>query len=157
MNKYCGRVSVISSLLLLVCQGCSGVGMSKSDQILYNQVISRIKSGEIKTDEEGGITPPAAGVRLPQSATLPSDLQAASTNGEIYIFRPSRNQLLVVFSTWRGKGFNIEGYLYTAVPLEPQDTSKDGYGKKVITLGPMDLALDEQLNTNWYRVSYKLD
>ncbi|HEX4646903.1 MAG TPA: hypothetical protein VH598_14970, partial [Verrucomicrobiae bacterium] len=67
------------------------------------------------------------------------------------------NQLLVVFKTWQGKGFNMEGYLYAATPLGPQDTSTNAYGSAVITLGSLDLVLGKQVNANWFRVSYNLD
>jgi hypothetical protein len=156
MNAYRGFVSAVGSVLL-ICAGCSETSMSKSDQNLYLQVIARIKSGEIKTDGEKGIQPSAESTRLAQSASLPSDLQKVSSDGQIYIFRPSPSQLLVVFKTWQGKGFNMEGWLYAAVPFGPHDTSKDAYGKSVVTLGPMDFALEKPVNTNWYHVSYKLD
>jgi len=156
MSKCYGLICVVS-LLLLVCAGCSENGMSKSDQVLYQQVIDRIRAGKIKTDEENGIKQPGGSVRLPQSASLPSDLSTASSDGEIYIFRPSGGQLLVVFKTWRGKGYNLEGFLYVGHSLGTDDINKDAYGKQIITLGPIDLTLEKQLNPNWYRVSYKLD
>jgi hypothetical protein len=148
MNACRGFVSAVS-IALLICAGFSEASMSKSDQDLCLKVIAHIKSGEIKTDGEKGIPPPAGGTRLAQSASLPSDLQKASIDGEIYIFRLSSPQLLVVFKTWQGKGFNMEGWLYATVPLGPHDIAKDAYGRSVITLGPMDLALEKQVNTNW--------
>jgi hypothetical protein len=154
-KRYGLVVIVVSSLF--VCASCGKNDTPKANHALYLQTISRIKSGEIKTDEERGIKTSIDEVRLPQSAVLPSDLSAASVDGEVYIFRPFHDQLLVVFKTWRGKGFNMEGYLYAAAPLRPQDTTNDVYGNKIIALGPIDLVLEKQIETNWYQVNYDLD
>jgi hypothetical protein len=78
-------------------------------------------------------------------------------DGEVYVLRSSPGQLVVVFKTWRGKGFNMEGYLYAAKPLTTTEITKDYYARPVLLLGPMELVLEKQLETNWYRVSHKLD
>ncbi len=78
-------------------------------------------------------------------------------DGEIYISRPSTNQLLVVFKTWRGKGLNMEGYFYATKPLSAAEINTDYYGHSVVAVGPMDLVLEKKLDANWYRVSHKLD
>lgn len=152
-NKFT-KIFSVAAFLMLVCAGCEEKNMFKGQQSLYVQVVNRIKTGEIKPDN---LQPSNGSVRLPESASLPPDVRNASTDGEIYIFRRPPAQLIIVFKTWRGKGFNMEGYLYAATPLGPQDTSKDAYGKKNLTLGPMNLEIKRQINTNWYQVSYKLD
>jgi len=50
----------------------------------------------------------------------------------------------------------MEGFLYAAKPLS-SEAKKDYYGHDVVNVGPMELVLEKQLDSNWYRVSYKLD
>src|SRR5262245_5767889 len=136
-------VLLIGAFAILLCTGC-GRKNTIENQKLYEVVIRRIQSGEIKT---------TSSVSLP----LPSDVQRASVDGEILVLRPGTNQLIVVFKTWRGKGQNMEGYLY-AFPTLPTQIVKGGYGgRATVELGPVQLMLDKEVNSNWYRVSHKLD
>jgi hypothetical protein len=158
MTIRCKDVHLVFCLLLLICSGCNKHDAFTTNQRLYNRVVDRVQSGEIKADtKERGVTSHPGSTYLAQSVILPPDLKSASVNGEIYIFRTSPSQLFIIFSTWRGKGFNMEGFLYAAAPLTPPDIGKNSYGRKVVFLGPMELSLDQRLNANWYRVSYNLD
>ena len=155
--KIASNLASAVIFVLLIFAGCSDPSIPKADKDLYLQVIARIRSGEIKTDGEKGIKPLTGNIRLVESASLPADLQKASIDGNIYIFRSSPGQLFVIFKTWRGKGYNMKGWLYAAVPLESRDMINDAYGKSVIELGPMDLAPEKPVDKNWYRVSFNLD
>jgi hypothetical protein len=157
MNHQYLLMLTAAGFALIGCVGCGADSALKSNRSLYERVIQRVQKGEIKTDQEKGVQIPPGSVRLPSTAQLPSDLREASVDGEIYVSRPSTNQLLVVFNTWRGKGSNMEGYLYAAKPLSTAEISKDYYGHSVVVIGPMELVLEKQLEPSWYRVSYKLD
>src|ERR1041384_7704183 len=102
MKQALKWISAIS--LVLLCAGCSPAPKYKSQQDLYLEVIKRIKSGQIKTLGEVGVAPLGC-----CTATLPPDLRKASSDGNVYVFRPATNQLIVIFKTWTGKGFNLEG------------------------------------------------
>ena len=157
MNHQYLLILAVPAFALIGCVGCGADSAFKSNRPLYERVIQRVQKGEIKTDQEKGVQIPPGSVRLPSTAQLPPDLGAASVGGEIYVSRASTNQLLVVFKTWRGKDFNMEGYLYAAKPLSAAEITKDYYGHSVVVIGPIDLVLEKQLDPNWYRVSYKLD
>lgn len=118
--------------------------MLMKNKPLYEQTINRLQSGTIKPDSSG-------------RARLPTDLQTASVDGEIYVSQPSTNQIVVVFKTWRGKGNNMEGFLYANPPLGKSATQADYYGKQAISVGPVELTLGKQIDPNWHKVSYKLD
>ncbi len=111
---------------------------------LYEQTISRLQSGTIRPDSSG-------------RARLPTDLQTASVDGEILVSQPSTNEIVVVFKTWCGKGENMEGFLYANPPLGESATQSDYYGKPVISVGPVEVTLDKEIDPNWHKVSYKLD
>ena len=143
--------------ILLACVGCNTNGDFNSKRQLRERAIERVRNGEIKTEQENGLQVPQGSARLSCSAQLPHDLQEASLDGLIYVSKPTTNQLIVVFKTWQGKGFNMEGFLYAAKPLSGAGVSKDYYGHSVVIIGPMELVLERQLDPNWYRVSYKLD
>lgn len=154
MRQYLLTLLVVALFLL----GCAGRDRGfKKHLASYRDVIERVRKGEIKTEQEKGVAIPEGAVRLPVSAELPADLRAVSAGGEIYVFRPSTNQLIVVFKTWIGKSFNMEGFLYAAKPLSASEITKDYYGHSVVAIGPMELVLEKRLDPNWYRVGYKLD
>lgn len=102
-------------------------------------------------------TIPEGEPRLPFSARLPSDLWAASVDGEVYVYHSSAGKLVVVFKTWRGKGFNVEGFLYTTEPFGSTDITSNSYGHSIFIMNPIELTLEKKINSNWYRVSYRLD
>lgn len=134
----------VAAIVCAVAWGCGGSSMLKKNKPLYEEAINRLQSGTIKADSSG-------------SARLPTDLQAASVDGEIYVSHPSTNQIVVVFKMWRGKGNNMEGFLYANPPLGKSATQTDYYGKQTISVGPVELTLDKQIDPNWHKVSYKLD
>lgn len=136
--------NVVAAVVCAVACGCEGSSMLKKNKPLYEQSISRLESGTIKPDSSGRVR-------------LPMDLRAASVDGEVYVSQLSTNQIVVVFKTWRGKGNNMEGFLYANPPLGKSSTQTDYYGKQVIRVGPVELTLDKQIDANWHKVSYKLD
>lgn len=147
----CGAIILISVVsVLLACGGCGNDegALFRNNLSLYTRVLERIQKGNLKTEGEKGIRIPWGAVRLPESAFLPHDSEAASAGGEIYVSRPGGGQLIVVFKTWRGKGFNMEGFLYAAKPIQTTDT---------VRIGPIKLSIERQMNQHWYRVSYRLD
>jgi hypothetical protein len=156
MSQHSSRLAVLS-FIVLVCAGCGPGDGFERNQRIYRRVIERVQNGEIKTDEEKGVKIPSGSIRLPCSAQLPSSLLAATVDGEVYVSRPSAAQLIIVFKTWKGKGFNMVGFLYAAKPLSGAEITKDYYGHSVVVIGPMELVLEKQLDPNWYRVSHKLD
>ena len=155
-HRYLSLLAV-ASLALAGCVGCGADTAFRSNLPRYRRVIRRVQDGGIKNDQEKGAQVPPESDRLPSSAQLPPDLREASLGGEIYVYRPSTNQILVVFKTWRGKGRNMEGYLYAARPISATELSKDYYGDSVVVIDHLELVLGKQPDPNWYRVSYKLD
>lgn len=124
--------------------GCGANHLLNEHKALYQQVIHAVQAGTIAPDPSG-------------VARLPTDLQGASIGGNIYVSRPSGPQLIVVFKTWRGKGHNMEGFLFAAQPLGDSETRTNYYGQEVISIGPVELTLEKRLDTRWHKVSYKLD
>jgi hypothetical protein len=140
-NRLLKAVAVV---VFAVACGCGESSMLKKNRPLYEEAIHWLEAGAIKADSAGRVR-------------LPMELQAASVDGEIYLFQPYTNQMVVVFKTWRGKGHNMEGFLYANPPLGESSTQTDYYGKQVISAGPIQLTLDKQIDAHWHKVSYKLD
>jgi len=111
---------------------------------IYAKVIDQLQQGALKSNPSGPIR-------------LPGSLRRASVDGEIYVSRPSTNQLLVVFKTWKGKGRNMEGLLYSSQMIAVPTVGKDYYGNLTVSVGPIALVLEKQIDSNWHRVSYRLD
>ena len=107
MNHQYILMLAVAGFALVGCVGCGTDSAFKSNRPLYEKVIQRVQKGEIKSDQEKGVQVPPGSVRLPSIAQLPPDLRESSVDGEIYVSRPSNNQLLVVFKTWSGKGNNM--------------------------------------------------
>lgn len=134
-------------LCLLAVPACKGrsspaarLGALKSQ---YEAVVAGVRDGRIAPDQNG-------------VATLPADLGAASEGGEVLV--ASRNGLLLVaFRTWRGKAFNMRGFLYSSRPLAAAELVKDYYGNNTVAIGPAPLTIDQQIEPNWYAVSRSED
>jgi hypothetical protein len=103
MTRHSSKLAVLV-FILFACVGCGPGDGFERNQGIYRQIIERVQKGEIKTDEEKGVKTPAGSVRLPCSAQLPSSLQGATADGEVYISRPSTAQLIVVFKNFARKG-----------------------------------------------------
>jgi hypothetical protein len=152
-----------SLLVAVICvvflgfTGCSGGGALNGNQDLYLKVVDGVNKGTIKTDAEKGIVIPDGSVRQPFSAQLPPNLRDASMNGEIYVLRPNAGHQVVIFKTWIGKGFNMEGFLYTSRRFTNSEIRKDYYGNSVFAVGPSEITLEKELDPNWYKVSRHLD
>jgi hypothetical protein len=66
-----------------------------------------------------------------------------------------------MFPIYDGEGSALNGLMYTSRPLTEEDTSPRlsaiRFDERVIAVGSYAaLVVDEKLNTNWYRVSYKI-
>ena len=136
------------------------VGCSRTPTIRpsYQQVVGQVTSGKLAPDEYGVIR-------------LPAELSSTSVDGKVYVSKSTSGSLLILFRTWRGKGSNLQGYLYCSAPLSAADTQKDYYGRTVIDLnGPVihgppgttpisrfECVLDKAIASNWYLVHYDLD
>ena len=136
--------AVVISLLCTALGGCSDKRVLEQHEKLYLQVIERLKTGELKTGGAGDIQ-------------LPPELRSASVDGEVCVSQPSTNQMIVVFKTWRGKGANMEGFLYSEKPLSEDEIGKDYYGSSVIPIAGIEIVLEHRITPNWYRVNYRLD
>lgn len=136
---------LVALLTLAALTACSDGNIPKSKKSLFLKIIDQVQTGAIKEDASNVIR-------------LPPDMKEASIDGELFISRPSTNeQLIVVFKTWQGKGNNMEGFLYAAMPLTNNEIKKDYYGQPVVSVNSIDLTLEKKLETGWYKISYRLD
>lgn len=126
---------------LLLRGGCGDPLRGRGE--IYARVIEQLQSGRIPVRPDG-------------IAALPSDLQAASKDGQVWV-SSNAGLLLVAFKTWRGKAFNMEGFLFCSRTLTPADVQRDYHGNSTITVGPAELTLEKQIDPQWYRVSRRLD
>ena len=127
-----------------------------ANQYLYLQVVRAIDSGAITVRSGGG-----AGLNLTikcdGTADLPPQLASASVDGLVFASKRPSGQYAVAFCTWRGKAFNMRGYLYTPTAFTPSEIAIDSYGEKMITVGPAELTIDEQFDSHWYLVHCDMD
>ena len=77
---------------------------------------------------------------------------------------------MIIFKTSQGKGGNMDGFLYAATPILPNQTSRD-YGEPVVNIRfplhnpddlrnffwPDELFLDGPVNAHLYKVHFWLD
>jgi hypothetical protein len=124
--------------------GCEQRSLLRKNRGLYDSVIAHVQAGALATNRS-------------EPFQLPQEFAEASVDGEIYVSRPSTNQILVVFKTWRGKGRNMEGLLYASPTLPKQLLNRDTYGHSVVLVGGAELVVEKEMERNWYKVSYRLD
>src|SRR5579864_5746954 len=87
-----------SVALLFVARTAYRHALGRRNQ-LYMAVIAGLKSGKIGTNPAGTVS-------------LPPNLNSASVGGEVYVSSRPDGLLLVAFKTWRGKGRNMQGFLF---------------------------------------------
>jgi hypothetical protein len=123
---------------------CNGRPVFKQNRAICLKSIGYLQQQQMKTNWTGVVQ-------------LPAELHKASVDGEILVSSTYSNMFLVVFKTWRGKGSNMEGWLFASRPLIEPDVQKNYYGQKTVTVNGVDLVLGDQFDTNWFEVSYRLD
>ena len=114
----------------------------------YDPALAAFKAHKIPTDEDG---------RVDLSKTFPG----LTGHNDAYISYGDDGNFIVMFPTFYGKGSEVAGVLYTSRPLTESDTharvSAIHFDQKLIQAGSYaNLLLDERINQNWYRVSYRL-
>jgi hypothetical protein len=142
------RIMIAATAVLVVCcclavwYGCRVA--TEARKRLRMQVVEALKTGQVVIGPTGVVK-------------LPPRFGSASEYGEVYASLLPNGQLFVAFKTWTGKGYNMEGLLYCSQPLTPGNMVKDYYGNNTVQVGPVDLTIEQQINSNWYQVSYRLD
>jgi hypothetical protein len=139
-------VAVGAAILLASQMGCGSDRSFGKKKESYEQVLSAIQSGQIdSTSVANDVT------------QLPPEFRNVTEGGAIYLARSETTNLIVVFPTWRGKGKNVEGHLYSSAGLPNSMLNTNYYGQPAIRVNGLDLTLDERIEANWYKVSYRLD
>jgi hypothetical protein len=112
----------------------------------------------------GRLRPDAAGV-----VTLPAEFAAASVDGRVYVTRMPDGLTFVLFPSWRGKGSNLRGHLYTSAYccFEAQSPAEEGGLPTVELIGPavppagtaakIEVSVERRLDRHWLRVSRSKD
>jgi hypothetical protein len=105
---------------------------------------------------------------------LPQAHASLTADGRVYVTRKNGGLVLILFPTWRGKGSNLEGYLFCSRRLKAADIQKDSYTQKAAVLrvkvpqpitpsitpspvGEAEVRLERKINGQWYEVAYGLD
>lgn len=126
-------VVVISALIpIAFVAGCSRDSKDSVPLLDYpslrQEVIKRVRNNTIKADPSG-------------VAVLPQDLKEASSDGQVYVSHDSTAGLLIIFNIGVGKGL-----LFTE--------TKFAGGQNKISVGAVELTLQNQIDQHWYQVGY---
>jgi hypothetical protein len=129
------------------------------------QIVAGVLNGRLRPDVHGRVI-------------LPPWQAPASADGRVYVTRKQKGLLLILFPTWRGKGSNVAGYLFSSRSLQPSDLHKDFYDLKydAIDLAYLpfqdhrwppglsssanqlvEVILERKVAPHWYYVSHRLD
>src|SRR5436309_1275188 len=127
------------------------------DAVSFTHVAHEILSRKLKETADGIVV-------------LPQEYTSATVDGKVYVTRKSGGLTLLLFTTWRGKGSNLRGYLFCSRPLRTTEIHKDSYNSKTdavevkgprpITpspVGEVEVWLERRINSQWYYVAYGLD
>jgi hypothetical protein len=157
MMRVLALILVISSLL---ATGCAELMEGSFNQREAEKVAAAVITGTLKPDAGGVVD-------------LPDRWTSVSRRGRIYVTRKEDGLFLALFPTWRGKGSNLRGYLFSNRPLTDNDTIEGRYKEgssrlevMVPTVPAMNTArvskleyvsLVRKVKPGWYYVSYDMD
>jgi hypothetical protein len=92
---------------------------------------------------------------------LPPELKDLTRDGRVYVTTAERTGEMFLFTTWRGKGSNFEGFLFYEGPedlkvgpvwiLGPGIRSNGSSGDKI------EATVDQRLGGGWYKAYSDLD
>ena len=136
--------NTICPLFCVLIFGCYQQDAFEKNRTVYLNAIGSLQSEKNQSNWSGVIR-------------LPPKFSAASIDGEAVVSTAYTNNFIAVFKTWRGKGSNMEGYLYTSRPLGKSEIHTNYYGDPVLDVNSVDLVLGKQVQSNWYAVSFRLD
>ena len=112
----------------------------------YQEVVAAIQKGTLSPDAKGMVA-------------LPTDKKGLVIEDTVYVTgsRPGSRQYL--FSTWRGKGSNLRGYLYCegAQPRVGEEIQVRCFIAGPPFVGENAVAVERDLGSGWYYVSRSLD
>jgi hypothetical protein len=113
----------------------------------YMRVLEALQQGELAASR------PA--VRLPPS------YRGIAADDTVFYERRADGRLLVLFPTWRGRGDDLQGYLYCSSPLTSQDFYALDWGagevaQHVDVCGHSLLSV-KKVSPGWYRATRRLD
>jgi hypothetical protein len=134
-------------------------GEKAYDRTSFTHVAHEILAGNLKENADGMVV-------------LPQENASVTADGKVYVTHKSGNLGLLLFTTWRGKGSNLKGYLFCTRPLKATEIQKDFYthkadaiqvkGPRPVTpaptpVGEVEVWLERRINDQWYSAAYGLD
>jgi hypothetical protein len=103
------RAFALLAAAALLVSGCSVLVEDSFDQAQAEKVVAAIDSGKLRPDADGEVV-------------LPPHWASVSRTGRVYVNRKGSGLLMILFPTWQGKAWNMQGYLFCSRPLTPADT-----------------------------------
>jgi hypothetical protein len=114
----------------------------------FEPIVQQVIDGSLKPNRDGVIT-------------VPKEFDEITTNNEAYFEQKSDGRVLILFPTWRGRGDDLEGYLYCSGELLETDYYAidwgEGGAQRHFTVAGRDMLTVEPLTPNWYKVVRRLD
>ena len=140
-------VIIVAVALTAICAGWFYFAVASPSK--FQPIVDSLTSGPLKAAPSGMVS-------------TANDFAGVVVRDEIFITRRSDGSLLALFPTYRNKGTDIGGLLYTSRPLRDADTYPQAAGlnidkRRIDVGGQRKLNIDKRIDANWYRVSYGLE
>lgn len=145
-----GLVAAAVMLLSAVTASVLAVHAVRSTWECRRSAADQVLAGRLKLDPAGIVA-------------LPPAYRNLTTDGTLYVTRQPDGGTWILFVNWRGKGSNLEGYLFTS-PNYFFDVGSGPTARIVVPAVPPagpskieEVQVEEQVRPGWYRVSYSGD
>jgi hypothetical protein len=126
------------------------------DISMADEVVAQINAGFLKPDARGRLT-------------LTGRYADLVAGGVLRVDQTNRGKTKILFPTWRGRAYDLRGYLWSRPPLDQNDLRPfpqseqpavrfqiSDYVRGTGTVG-VDMFVDRELSRGWYKVRRDLD
>lgn len=148
-SNQAGLISVVIAIVAIAALIAGWFYFTAPSPAKFQPLVRALSTGNMKKEPTGLVD-------------ISNSFPGVVPKNQIDITRRPDGSLLVLIPTYRTRGNNLGGFMYTSRPLRDSDVYTRARGlnfaRPRINIGEVHkLIIDKRINEHWYRVSYGLE